>query len=213
VAGLCAAGFAYIEAVVVVYLRRLYGISDLMMDIPTFDPDLALLEIGREISTLVILLSVGWAAGRNRQSRLGFAFFAFEVWDVFYYIWLKLIIDWPASILTPDILFLIPIPWWGPVISPVLISILMAIGGAQAVICDDRGVRIRFSIIQSNAIGIGMLAALYSFMVDALATLLASPEALSQLRPASFKWPIYIAGFSLMAWSILSVSFSRTTAN
>lgn len=150
--GLSAASLAYLEAAVVVYLRRLYGISDLMLDVSSFDPVLASLEIGREISTLVILLSVGWAVGRNRQSRLGFAFFAFGVWDVFYYIWLKLFIDWPASILTPDILFLIPIPWWGPVIAPVLIAVLMAIGGARAVIVDDREGRIRFSIIQSSAI-------------------------------------------------------------
>lgn len=207
--GLFAVGFAYVESAVVVYLRRLYGISDLVLDIPPFDPTVALIELGREIATLIILLSVGWVAGRTRQARLGFAFFAFGIWDIFYYIWLKLFIDWPASPLTPDILFLVPIPWWGPVIGPVLIAGLMVISGARAVFLDDEDQRIRFSVMQWMALAAGMLIVLFTFMADSLAALPASPEVLSQLRPAVFNWPVYIIGLVLMAWPVLKVSFPR----
>ncbi|MCK4489064.1 MAG: hypothetical protein KAU23_02330, partial [Anaerolineales bacterium] len=130
--GLFAVAFAYAEAAVVVYLRQMYGIHDLLRDIPAFDSMIAFVEVGREFSTLIMLLAVGWAAGRSLQTRLGFAFFAFGLWDIFYYIWLKLFINWPESLLTTDILFLLPLPWWGPVIGPVLIAVLMVIGGSLA---------------------------------------------------------------------------------
>jgi len=76
-----------------------------------------------------MLLSIGWIAGNMFQSRVAFAFITFGLWDIFYYIWLRVFIGWPQSILEPDLLFLIPLPWWGPVLSPVLIALLMVIGG------------------------------------------------------------------------------------
>ena len=132
---------AYLEAAVVVYLRRLFGVVEPWRDAGIFDPSLAAVEIGREAATLAMLITLGWACGRNLQSRLGFALFAFGVWDIFYYVWLKVLLGWPASILTPDILFLIPLPWWGPVITPVLIALLMAAAGAAAIVLDDCGRR------------------------------------------------------------------------
>ena len=114
---------ANLEAAVVVYLRRMYGIHDLMLQIPPFDPQMAAIELGRELATLIMLLSVGWIAGRKLQSRLGFSFLTFGLWDIFYYIWLCIFIGWPQSLLETDILFLLPLPWWGPVLSPVLIAV------------------------------------------------------------------------------------------
>lgn len=49
----------------------------------------------------------------------------FGVWDLTFYIFLKLLLHWPASLLTWDILFLIPVPWTGPVLAPVLVSFSM----------------------------------------------------------------------------------------
>jgi len=62
--GLFAIAMAYVESTTVVYLRRIYGISDLILDIPPFDPALAPIEVGRELATLVMLLAVGWAFGK-----------------------------------------------------------------------------------------------------------------------------------------------------
>ena len=78
-----------------------------------------------------MLLAVGWIAGTKIQSRLGYSFFAFGLWDIFYYIFLKVFIGWPNSVMDPDILFYIPLPWWGPVLAPVLISVLMIVGRCQ----------------------------------------------------------------------------------
>lgn len=197
-----ALAMAYLEAAVVVYLRRIYGITDLVRDVAPYDPCLAVTEAGREVATLVMLLSVGLAAGRSIQARLGFALFAFGSWDVLYYAWLRLLLGWPRTLLDPDILFLIPLPWWGPVLSPLLIALLAAASGALAVVYDDRGHALRPGPAGWGALGAGVLALLYAFMADALRALPASPEALSRLRPTAFDWPVYSAGLSAMAFSL-----------
>ena len=205
--GLFAVTFAYVDASVVVYLRQMYGIQDLILNIPPFDPTIALVELGREISTLVMLLAVGCAAGRSLQTRLGFAFFAFGLWDIFYYVWLKLFINWPESLLATDILFLIPLPWWGPVLGPVLIAALMVIGGSLAVIADDHGNTLRLSVFEGITLLIGILVMLYSFMKDALIALPADPDTLSQLRPSTFSWQIYLFGLIVTGYVLLRATW------
>ena len=207
--GLFAVAMAYIESAVVVYLRQLYSIGDLMTSLPPFDPQIGAIEVGRELATLVMLLAVGWAAGRKFQSRLGFAIFAFGVWDIFYYFWLKVFINWPKSLLDMDILFLIPLPWWGPVLAPVLIATLMAVGGARAVILDERGIKVRFGPMQWAALGSGVLILLYTFMADALAVLPADTETLTRLKPTAFNWTIYLIGFCLTVYGIWQAAISK----
>lgn len=166
---------------------------------PPFDPQIGATELGRELATLVMLLTVGWVAGKRFQSRLGFAVFAFGVWDIFYYIWLKVFIGWPQTLLDPDLLFLIPLPWWGPVLAPVLIAALMIAGGVLAVISDDRGQTVRLQSAEWAIFIAGNLAMLYAFMADALAILPADSQTLSQLRPSEFNWTVYLIGFVLTA--------------
>ena len=205
--GLFAITFAYVEAAIVVYLRQMYGIHNLLQDIPAFDPMIALVEVGREFSTLVMLLAVGWAAGRSLQTRLGFTFFAFGLWDIFYYIWLKLFINWPESLLTTYILLLLTIPRWGPVIGPVLIASFIVIGGSLAVIADDREHVVRFSAIKGIILIEGILVLLYSFMENSLAALPADVNTLSQLRPSTFNWPIYLIGLIVAGYIVLQATW------
>jgi hypothetical protein len=197
-----AVAMAYLEAATVVYLRRVFGITDLIRDTSPLDPLIARVELGRELSTLLMLLAVGWVAGRSRQSRLGFAFFAFGLWDVLYYLWLRLFLGWPESLLSPDILFLVPLPWWGPVLSPVLVALLCITGGANAVRADDRGITLRPGIPEWICAAAGILAVLYAFMADALAALPTDAETLNRLRPTAFQWPVFLVGWFLMAWSV-----------
>jgi len=208
--GIFAVSFAYVEATVVVYLRQMYGIQDLLRDIPAFDPSIAIVEVGREFSTLVILLAVGWAAGRSLQTKLGFTFIAFGLWDISYYVWLKLFINWPESLLTTDILFLLPLPWWGPVIGPVLIAALMVIGGCLATIASDREHAVRFSVFEVIALLGGVLLMLYSFMENSLAALPADADTLSQLRPSTFNWPLYLIGVIVAGYIVLRATWPST---
>jgi hypothetical protein len=198
-----AVAMAYLEAAVVVYLRRLFGVVEPWRDAGIFDRSLAAVEVGREAATLIMLLALGLAVGRNLQARLGFAVFAFGVWDIFYYVWLKVLLDWPASLLTPDILFLIPLPWWGPVIAPVLIALLMAGAGWAAVALDDRrrSLRLRWPDVLLSIAGNQLV--LYAFMGDAIAALPATAETLARVRPEGFRWGIFGAGYLLMTASVV----------
>ncbi len=195
--GVFAVAMAYLESAVVVYLRRVFEIGDLMTSLPPLDPQIGAMEVGRELATLVMLLAVGWAAGNSLQSRLGFAVFAFGLWDISYYFWLKVFINWPNSLLDMDILFLIPLPWWGPVLAPVLIAALMAVGGARTAILESRGIKMRFSPIHQAFLGGGILIMLWTFMADALAILPADAQTLNHLKPTAFHWPAYLVGLCL----------------
>lgn len=193
--GLFAIAMAYLEAAVVVYLRRVYGITDLMLSVPPFDPQIGAIEFGRELSTLVMLLSVGIIAGQNLQSRLGVAIFAFGLWDIFYYIWLRVFFGWPTSLLDPDLLFLIPLPWWGPVLSPVLIALLMVVVGVLLSLAAETGITFCFTRINLAILLVGILVVLYTFMADALTLLPADAQTLSQVKLSQFNWPVYIIGY------------------
>ena len=188
---------AYLEAAVVVYLRRVYGITDLILQVPPFDAQIAAIEVGRELATLVMLLSIGWIAGKTFQSRVAFAFITFGSWDIFYYIWLRVFIVWPQSILEPDLLFLIPLPWWGPVLSPVLIALLMVIGGIFAVIRVENNGALHKDAWFWICLITGILIMLYTFMADALIAMPTDISTLSSLKPSQFNWPLYFLGFGL----------------
>ena len=200
--GVFALAMAFVEAAVVVYLRRVLGVVDLLRDVAVYDPAIAMTEIGREAATLLMLLAVGFATGRSLQSRIGFALFAFGIWDILYYVWLKVLLGWPGSLLTEDVLFLIPVPWWGPVLAPVLIALLATAFGAVLVARDETGRAVRLGGIEWTALLAGMAVVLYTFMADAIRALPASAEELSRLKPTAFLWPTYVAGLAAMVFAL-----------
>jgi hypothetical protein len=119
VVGLYAAGMAWVEAAVVIYLRTMIGRvvpyqpDPLPLGPGGFGYGLAWIELVREVATLLMLVTTGWLAGRTVRSRSAYAIFAFGVWDILYYVFLYVMSGWPASLLDWDILFLLPLPWWG----------------------------------------------------------------------------------------------------
>jgi len=145
-----AVAFAWIESAVVVYLREIYfdGAFNFPLRIDwvqgrhVIDP-LVRIEIGREIATILLLVSMGWVAGRNRVQKFSFFIIAFGVWDIFYYIWLLVMIGWPESLMTWDLLFYVPLPWVGPVITPLLIALAMVVGGSSIIFYEEKGTCVR----------------------------------------------------------------------
>jgi hypothetical protein len=113
------------EGSIVVYLRALYYPSGFNFPLVPFDNLIGLTELIRELASLFMLLSVGIIAGKNFSPRFAWFIYSFAVWDIIYYVFLYFILGWPDSLLTWDILFLLPVTWTGPVIAPVLISTLM----------------------------------------------------------------------------------------
>jgi hypothetical protein len=207
--GLYAIAMAYLESAVVVYLRKMYHLGDDLTHIPNFDPTLARIEIGREIATLFMLLAVGWIAGRTVQSKIAFAFFTFGVWDIFYYFWLWVFIGWPASPLEWDILFLVPLPWWGPVISPMLIAGLMVVGGIAAVWVEDKGWQVRPKRTEWGLVLAGMALALVAFMWDAIGSFPQSFNDFDTVKPSTFAWWLYLPGLVLMTWAVWRTTWAN----
>ena len=136
---LFAAAMGWLEAVVVVYIRGVIGFAHGPV-VPTPEdvltrfrqvPWLLRTEHTRELATLVMLAAVAWLGADRVRARLGGFLAIFGVWDIAYYASLYLLLRWPPSLGTVDVLFLIPPgPWWfQPVWVPVLISVgMIALG-------------------------------------------------------------------------------------
>jgi hypothetical protein len=190
-----AIAMAFLEAVVVAYIRQLLHITD---DRVSLGPYVSM-EMWREVATIVMLVAVGWIAGRRGADRLAYGLFAFGMWDMWYYVWLKVLLDWPRTLLDWDVLFLVPLRWWGPVLSPVLIATLICVSAVLAVLRMERGKRLRITRARAAVAVLGALLALYVFMSDAIQALLAGRLDGDTLRPGPFKWPLFVIALALMA--------------
>jgi hypothetical protein len=116
---------AYLESAVVVYLRAIMYPEGFDFPLAPMQPGIAVTEIFREAATVIMLLGAGYLGGRYLTQRFAWFIYCFAVWDIFYYVFLKILVNWPASLMTWDILFLIPSTWTGPVITPVIVSLTM----------------------------------------------------------------------------------------
>lgn len=128
-------------------------------------PDRAALlriEVIREAATLLMLAAVALiTVVDGRLAWLPAFAVAFGVWDLFFYVFLRLMIGWPASLLTWDILFLIPVPWAAPVLAPVIVSLSIIGTGLAALL---HAVRLRPVHWSGLVLGCGLI--LLSFTWD-----------------------------------------------
>lgn len=195
-----AIAMAWVESAVVFYLRHMIN------RIEPYQPNplpviggFASVELPREFATLVMLFAVGFLAGRTWRGKLGYAAIAFGVWDIFYYVFLKVICGWPHSLLDWDVLFLLPLPWWGPVLAPVMISLLMIFWGTLAS-QSGRNQPSAVSNWRMWALNFaGVLLALYVFMADSIAAASRGLDAIRTVLPKHFNWPLFVIALVLMA--------------
>lgn len=134
------------EAICVVYIRQIIFPPDgIISEIQSGNFNFTL-EIIRETITMIMLASVSILAAYNWRTRLAMFFLAFGVWDILYYVGLKIFLNWPSSIMDWDTLFLIPMPWYSPVIVPVLISTYFIGGSIFIVRHEGNGNKLKFGI-------------------------------------------------------------------
>lgn len=125
-------GMAYVEAMVVVYLRRLITFQDLNklsidnIEILLRDNHILFEEQTREVATILMLIAVAMLSGKSLKEKIASFLWCFALWDIFYYVFLRIWTGWPKSLLDMDVLFLIPGPWVSPVLLPITISLVMA---------------------------------------------------------------------------------------
>ncbi len=123
--GVFAIAMGLLETAIVVYLRALSFPEGFGFPLKAIGHNLAIVELSREAATIVMLIAVGWMVGHNKNTRFGWFIYTFAIWDIFYYVFLKVFLNWPESLATWDVLFLLPVIWVGPVWAPVLLSLLM----------------------------------------------------------------------------------------
>jgi hypothetical protein len=181
---LFAAAMAWFEAATVGYLRMLVGrVEPYQPDPLPLGTGLYAVEMAREAATLGMLALTGWLAGRNARTGFGYFAVAFGVWDLLYYLFLVPITGWPHSLLDWDVLFLLPVPWWAPVLAPVSAALAFIAGGALVALLDrpNRPVWPGPPAWAAGIAGAGL--GLWTFIEPALH----SPGRL----PDRFEWPLW----------------------
>jgi hypothetical protein len=189
---LLAIAFGYIEAAVVVYLREIFHPNGFVFPLTQFPltgrtNPLLLVEVGREAATLAFIFSASFLVGRNRKQRVAFFMIIFAVWDIFYYVFLKLILGWPASIMDWDVLFLIPVPWAGPVLSPILVSVMMLVFAGLILYRDYAGKFVKPTPWEWLCFSASAVLIIVSFCLAG--QYMTQPDYLRH-----FSWPLYLTG-------------------
>jgi len=155
-----------LETIVVVYLRMLYYPEGFSFPLRLINSKVYGIELLRELATLIMIGSISCLAGKKLYIRLAYFLLTFAVWDIFYYIWLKVLLNWPATILDWDVLFLIPIVWVGPVLAPIICSLVMVIISSFIIFLDQMGISVKFVFHEWVFILIGSTMILYTFIID-----------------------------------------------
>ncbi len=154
----------FLEAMVVVYLRQIYYPEGFSFPLKAMSARAVSFESLREISTITMLVSVGMIAGRNRLERMACILYCFGIWDIFYYAWLKVLLNWPPTLFTWDILFLIPVVWAGPVLAPVICSLSMVMIALSIWMSQRKGQIVKLHPLEWVLLSLGSLLIFLSFV-------------------------------------------------
>ena len=213
--------FGYLEAAVVTYLRILHEPARLhyypnrppselfplltlqqLHSVGTEQHRTLNVEIGREAATMLMLAAVALAvAGNVRQWAAAFAI-AFGIWNIMFYASLAVLVDWPASLFTWDILFLIPVPWVGPVIAPVMVSAAMIIGGSWCLWREAAGRPLRIHPWNTAGVLLGALVIVISFTLDCR-------NIMAGGMPHPFHWGVFGMGMIVGAISYAGAAYRQ----
>jgi hypothetical protein len=183
-----AVAMAYLEAAVVVYLRQIFYPQGFAFPIKRITLDLGLIELGREASTIVMLLAVAFLAQSTKRGRLVCFMMLFGIWDIFYYVWLYVTVGWPGSIFTWDLLFLIPVIWTGPVLAPMMVSALMVLTSMLYYRYPGAAEAIPISKLEWTVAIMGAAVMFVAFAYNHGVTYRGGV-------PERFPWAVFIAGF------------------
>jgi len=182
--------FAFVEASVVIYLRALYYPEGFAFPLKLIEHQHLIVELFRETATIVMLIAVGWIAGRSGWERFGYFCVAFGFWDMSFYVWLFFTVGWPTALTEWDILFLIPSPWIGPVVAPILISLFLTVAGTMIVSRLPQKVLFQPRLLSWVLALAGTVILLSSFMWDTRA-------AQGGSLPQPYRYELLVAGLLL----------------
>lgn len=224
--GIYAIGMAFLESAVVVYLRNMYYPDGFTFPVAALDKDIAITEIIREAATIIMLISIGVLAAKKASERFAYFIYAFAIWDIFYYIFLVFLIGWPNSLMDWDILFLIPVTWFGPVITPILLAVMMIVLALVVIVFNRKLEKVKINWKEWALFVTGSIICIVSFTkeyVDYLLEFYSFPElfktptedlitASLQFKPEVFPWWIYWTGFMIITSGIMHLWFRNRKA-
>jgi len=199
---LFAIAMAFLESLFVVYLRNIVH----PIGSPIFN-----LELARETATIIMLACIGILAGRERHEKFAFFAYSFAIWDIFYYIFLKIVLNWPPSLFTWDTLFYIPVKWAGPVIAPVLVSLTLIVFALVIEKAEGTGKKVYLKLSEESLFIGGILVVLFTFLYDYSKIFingvfsLSGQEILQLMNaytPTTYNWTVFIIGELLMILGI-----------
>jgi hypothetical protein len=216
---LFAIAMGYMESSIVVYLRELFYKDGFQFPLKPIPANIARIEFFRELATMIMLVACGIIAGTTKLSRFAFFLYAFAIWDLCYYLFLFICLGWPASLTTWDILFLIPVPWVGPVWAPCLLSLLMIAGAVFVIRKTDYDPAFKVSAAQWWFVISGAFTCIVSFMWDYLAcnstgtwTIFSSDHLFKEIStyvPTQFNYPLFLTGFTFMSLPLIQLTFRK----
>jgi len=207
--GVFGLGMGLLEAIVVVYLRDIYYPAGFEFPMSPVSARMYLAELVRETATILMLFSLGFLIGKNGIQKLAYFLIAFATWDIVYYVALKLFLNWPSSLLTWDVLFLIPLPWLGPVLAPVIVSLTMIWIGSSLLLLEDRNGSVSLNAEERGFWIFGALILFAAFIwnysilivqngyASKVLTLYQNPGFLKVVynyTPKSFNWVLFVVG-------------------
>jgi hypothetical protein len=203
-----AIAMAFVEAMVVYYLRKLYysgvGLFPLNSMIPA---EVLKLEWIREFFTVIMLLSIAFLVGKKLKDKFAYFIYTFAVWDIFYYVWLKFTLSWPVHLMDWDILFLIPITWASPCIAPVIISAMLIILALVILKFPKENIKLKEWILLLTAGIVFFITFIWDYAMILFTNKLSQQElmqALSTHVPIEYNWWLFLIGMLLAGLAMLS---------
>ena len=193
----------FMETVIVVYLRKIYYPHGFDFPLVAMDLDILKAEVWREVATVIMLVAIGMLTGKTASEKFAFFILCFAIWDIFYYVFLKLLLGWPESLLTWDILFLIPVPWVGPVLAPCLVSVTMIVLAGSIVYYISKGYQTKIMRNEWLTYICGSIIIILSFSIDTLKFISLSPEQPVTAVPTVYSWWIFCLGELMIVMGIL----------
>lgn len=213
-----------LEAIVVVYLRQLYYPQGFDFPLSPLTPQMLSVEWLREIATIIMLVTIGIIAGKNYLQKFSYFLYSFAIWDIFYYVGLKKLLNWPPSFFTWDILFLIPVTWIGPVLAPIICSLTMILLAGSIVCLQERGYTVKIKLSEWGLILLGAFMIFCTFIWDyskiiiqegllSSFWILANNEyfqqKISQYKPTYYNWYLFAFG-EILILCALTLMLRRT---
>ena len=195
--------FGFCESALVYYLHDLFYPDGFSYPFLPFHTKMLIVDMVREIAATLVIVVVVCMAARGLWRRFALFMYVFGLWEILYYAWLYLLEGWPKSLLSNDLIFLVPVPWSGPVLAPLLISVFLILSAAVIIYFELKTGRFAPGWVPPALTLLGWALMLYAFMVDFM-------KVYERQIPGPYRWDLFAVGMALWAAAILMALRPRT---